>query len=179
MLFFFTFVQNNKKMANKISLYGLISFNGTYATASTANDANPTLIDLDANKVAYVSMVKALKQNGETVDAFEIVCSNLKGFEKDVYLLGTNNDLTDIADFATALSGSDTTFVKYEDLLAINGSSVAKKDVLVNDLYLKSRRYVPSQGTFVFVDIHNAYQAQSFLFDGNQTIAGNYTYLND
>ena len=41
-------------MANKLSLYGLISVNGVYPTAG-----QPNLSDLATEKIAYVSVVKA------------------------------------------------------------------------------------------------------------------------
>lgn len=162
-------------MANKLSLYGLISVNGVYPTAG-----QPNLSDLATEKIAYVSVVKAQKQDGTLVDAFEIVCSNLKGAAPDVYLLKVEaGHCADIDAFFNGLTTitSDTTFTKYTSLLAIDGVSVKSKSVIVNDLHMKSRRYVPIKGTSVFVDIHNAYQAKEFLFLGNQTVAGAYTYF--
>ena len=162
-------------MANKISLYGLISVNGTFATAG-----QPNLTDLASEKVAYVSVVKTALQDNTLVDAFEIVCSNLKGATPDVYLLKVDpNHCASIDAFFTGLTtiGSDTTFTKYTSLLEIEGVPVKSKSVIVNDLHTASRRYVPSRGTLVFVDIHNAYKTKEFLFLGNQTVAGAYTYF--
>lgn len=162
-------------MANKISLYGLISVNGTYAIAS-----QPNLTDLATEKVAYVSVVKAKMQDNTIVDAFEIICPNIKGATPDVYLLKVEaGHCADIDAFFTGLTTitADTTFTKYTSLLSVDGASVASKSVIINDLYTKNRRYVPAKGTYVFVDIHNAYQAKEFLFLGNQTVAGTYTYF--
>lgn len=167
-------------MANKISLYGLISVNGVYATPSAQGDSNPTAIDLTSEKIAYVSVVKAVTQNGATVDAFEIVCSNLKGATPDKYLLKVTANCATIDAFFTGLSTvtSDTTFTKYTSVLSIGGSAIqTPKSVIINDLHTKNRRYVPQRGTIVFVDIHNAYQALEFVFSGDQTVAGNYTYF--
>ena len=106
-------------MANKLSLYGLISVNGVYPTAG-----QPNLSDLATEKIAYVSVVKAQLQDGTLVDAFEIVCSNLKGAVPDVYLLKVEaGHCADIDAFFTGLSTitADTTFTKYTSLLAIDG----------------------------------------------------------
>ena len=162
-------------MANKLSLYGLLSVNGTFNSTVTQN-----LTDLATEKIAYVSVVKAKTPDNRTVDAFEIVCPNLKGVTPDVYLLEVNaSHCASIDAFFTGLTtiSADTTFTKYTSLLSIDGSSVASKSVIINDLYTKNRRYVPVRGTLVFVDIHNAYQAKEFLFLGNQTVAGTYTYF--
>lgn len=163
-------------MANKLSLYGLISVNGVYPTAG-----QPNLSDLSTEKIAYVSVVQAQLQDGTLVDAFEIVCSNLKGAVPDVYLLKVEaGHCADIDAFFTGLTTitADTTFTKYTSLKSINGAITKSKSVIINDLHTKSRRYIPTtNSTKVFVDILNAYQAKEFEFAGNQTVAGAYTYF--
>jgi len=163
-------------MANKLSLYGLISVNGTFAIAT-----EPNLTDITTEKVAYVSVVKTQLQDKTLVDAFEIVCSNLKGATPDVYLLKVlPAHCADIDAFFTGLSTitADTTFTKYTSLKSVDGSVVKPKSVIVNDLHTKNRRYVPAtNSTKVFVEIHNAFQAKEFEFAGNQTVAGAYTYF--
>jgi len=162
-------------MANKLSLYGLISVNGTFSTANNTN-----LTDLATEKIAYVSQVQTALPDGTLVDAFEIICSNLKGHSPDKYLLKIDPaHCADIDAFLAGLSTitADTTFTKYTGLLSVDGSIVASKSVIINDLHTASRRYVPTRGTLVFVDIHNRYNTKEFLFLGNQTVAGAYTYF--
>jgi len=163
-------------MANKLSLYGLISVNGVFAIAT-----RPNLTDLATEKIAYVSVVKTQLQDKSLVDAFEIVCSNLKGATPDVYLLKVEaGHCANIDAFFTGLSTitADTTFTKYTSLKSVDGSVVKSKSVIVNDLHTKNRRYIPiTNSTKVFVEIHNAFQAKEFEFAGNQTVAGAYTYF--
>ena len=163
-------------MSNKISLYGALKVNGLVVDYS-----KPILVDVSSDNLLYV--LPAQTQNfgsDDLIPAWQLTLENPNGLTANVYYLQKTSDTETIAEFLTALSSSDTTFVNYSNLEKINGKEVATsgQNILVNDKFMNSRTYVPSaNNTVIKVNCKNFLSPTVFTVDGNQTIAGAYTYF--
>jgi len=167
-------------MSNLISLYGAIKVNGIFIA-----NYSDFLQDCPASMIVSVQKVTIDNINGDATPTFWIRVVNPQGLTVEDVFLSTNDNLLTLANFKAGLEAQSGTnkFTTYEDL--IRGSDIdsnlvaAETDMLINDFYtVNGRTYDPTaHETIVSVNVKNRLSYTIYVFDGDQTYAGDYTYF--
>ena len=167
-------------MSNLISLYGAIKVNGIWI----ANYAD-FLQDCPASQIVSVQLTSLVNPNGTDSPCFWVRVINPQGLTVEDVFLQTHVGLTTLANFASGLAAqsSTNTFTTYTDLLY--GSDIASNlveagtDMLLNDFYTISGRTYDPDGdtTTVSISVKNRLSYTTYVFAGDQTYAGHYTYF--
>lgn len=178
---------------NKISLYSAVKIDGKPVLFS-----EKPLIDITPEQVVYIIPTLVTNYGGALplVPAYEFVCQNPNGLTQDTYYLLVNATLPAMSDVLTALNttiSSDVTFTYYTELEQIDyldvntipaysssniSYSAIPMTLIVNDAFMHDRTYIPNDNnTIVTVNCKNWLSKKKFTVNGNQSIAGTYTYF--
>lgn len=167
-------------MSNLISLYGAVKVNGIFI-ASYAD----FLQDCPASQIVSVQLVTIKDINGNDQPSFWVRVINPQGLTVEDVFIATNDGLLTLANFASGLATQSATnkFTTYTDLK--RGSDIdanlvePNTDMLLNDFFtIPGRTYNPNEDeTFVSINVKNRLSYTVYVFEGDQTYAGSYTYF--
>jgi hypothetical protein len=167
-------------MSNLISLYGAVKVNGIFI--ATYDDF---LQDCPASQIVSVQLVTIQDINGNDQPSFWVRVINPQGLTVEDVFLATNNGLLTLDNFASGLAAQSATnkFTKYTDL--VRGSDIdanlvePNTDMLFNDFFtIPGRTYNPNEDqTIVSLNVKNRLSYTVYVFEGDQTYAGDYTYF--
>lgn len=171
-------------MSNFISLYGAIKVNGLWIANYT-----DFLADCPASQIVSVQLTSLVNQNGTDSPCFWIRVINPQGLTVEDIYLQTHTGLTTLANFASGLTAQSATntFTTYDNLVRTSDLAsnlvASGTSVLLNDVYSigsigGGRVYNPNTDeTTVYVNIKNRLSYTQYVFSGDQTYAGDYTYF--
>lgn len=168
-------------MSNLISLYGAVKVNGILI--ATYDDF---LQDCPASQIVSVQTPVTIQDiNGNDQTCFWVRVINPQGLTVEDVFLSTNDNLLTLANFKSGLEAQSGTnkFTIYTDL--IRGSDIpenlvtANTDLLLNDFFtIPGRTYNPNTDeTIVSLNVKNRLSYTIYVFEGDQTYAGTYTYF--
>lgn len=166
-------------MSNLISLYGAIKVNGLFIA-----DYASFLQDCPASQIVSVMPTTFPDINGNDTAGFWVRVQNPMGLTVEDVYLAPNAGLVTLANFASGLTAVSTTntFTTYTDLVRGSdfpeGFVAANTSMLLNDVFTQNRTYDPNNDqTLINVTAKNRLSYTQYVFDGDQTNAGQYEYF--